>query len=234
METPKFKILVVDDDADLRELIVFTLENAKDASGKKLYNVIEAANGLEAINQYKNETPNLILMDMMMDEMDGVEACMEIRKLPNGNDAIISFLSARTEDFSHNAGIDAGADNYIEKPVKPLTLLKKVEALLRRLRLNGTPDNSNHVGDLRIDMDRYLVYIKDVEISLPKKEFELLALLISKPGVVFTRDIILSKVWGSEVVVGDRTIDVHIRKLREKLGDEYIKTVKGVGYKIEA
>lgn len=234
METSKFKILVVDDDADLRELIVFTLDSAKDANGKKLYNVIEAANGLEAISQFKNENPNLILMDMMMDEMDGVEACMEIRKLPNGNDTIISFLSARTEDFSHNAGIDAGADNYIEKPVKPLTLLKKVEALLRRLRLNGTPENSNHVGDLKIDMDKYLVYIKDVEISLPKKEFELLALLISKPGVVFTRDIILGKVWGSEVVVGDRTIDVHIRKLREKLGDEYIKTVKGVGYKIEA
>ena len=234
METSKFKILVVDDDADLRELIVFTLDSAKDANGKKLYNVIEAANGLEAISQFKSENPNLILMDMMMDEMDGVEACMEIRKLPNGNDTIISFLSARTEDFSHNAGIDAGADNYIEKPVKPLTLLKKVEALLRRLRLNGTPENSNHVGDLKIDMDKYLVYIKDVEISLPKKEFELLALLISKPGVVFTRDIILGKVWGSEVVVGDRTIDVHIRKLREKLGDEYIKTVKGVGYKIEA
>jgi two-component system alkaline phosphatase synthesis response regulator PhoP len=234
MESSKFKILVVDDDADLRELIVFTLENAKDNNGNQLYKVLEAANGLEAISQFKAETPNLILMDMMMDEMDGVEACMEIRKLPNGNDTIISFLSARTEDFSHNAGIDAGADNYIEKPVKPLTLLKKVEALLRRLRLNGSPENTTHIGDIKIDLDKYLVYIKGVEISLPKKEFELLALLISKPGVVFTRDIILSKVWGSEVVVGDRTIDVHIRKLREKLGDKYIKTVKGVGYKIEA
>jgi two-component system alkaline phosphatase synthesis response regulator PhoP len=234
MESSKFKILVVDDDADLRELIVFTLENAKDANGKQLYDVVEAANGLESITQFKLETPHLVLMDMMMDEMDGVEACMEIRKLPNGNDAIISFLSARTEDFSHNAGIDAGADNYIEKPVKPLTLLKKVEALLRRLRLNGAPENTTHIGDLRIDMDRYLVFNKEEEISLPKKEFELLALLISKPGVVFTRDIILNKVWGSEVVVGDRTIDVHIRKLREKLGDDYIKTVKGVGYKIEA
>lgn len=234
MDNSKFKILVVDDDSDLRELLVYTLENAKDASGNDLYTVLEAANGIEAIQKFKAESPSLILMDMMMDEMDGVEACVEIRKLPGGNDTVISFLSARTEDFSHNAAVDAGADNYIYKPVKPMTLLKKVEALLRRLRIKTDGDTVTTMGDLKIDMDRYLVYNKEQEISLPKKEFELLALLISKPGVVFTRDVILSKVWGSDVVVGDRTIDVHIRKLREKLGDDYIKTVKGVGYKIEA
>lgn len=233
MDNPKFKVLVVDDDADLRELLVYTLENAKDSKGDALYIVSEAANGREAIEKYKKDEHNLILMDMMMDEMDGVEACMEIRKLPKGNECVISFLSARTEDFSHNAAIDAGADNYIFKPVKPMTLLKKVEALLRRLRISTDGVAITAMGDLKIDMARYLVFKKDTEISLPKKEFELLALLVSKPGVVFTRDVILNKVWGSDVVVGDRTIDVHIRKLREKLGDEYIRTVKGVGYKIE-
>lgn len=217
------KILLVDDDSDILEFVGYNLE-------KEGFQVFTAKNGLEAIKKAKKELPHLIIMDVMMPEMDGIEACEHIRKQPELSKTVITFLTARSEDYSQLAGFEAGADDYITKPIKPKVLVSKVKALLRRSmgEENGSMLN---IRDLVIDRDEYKVMHKNEEIVLPRKEFELLWLLTSQPGKVFKREEILDKVWGSEVVVGDRTIDVHIRKLREKIGDDYFKTVKGVGYK---
>ncbi|MGB1307907.1 MAG: response regulator transcription factor, partial [Oceanihabitans sp.] len=174
---------------------------------------------------------HLIILDVMMPEMDGIEACEQIRKINSLENTIITFLTARSEDYSHVAGFDAGADDYITKPVKPKVLISKVKALLRRLQYNEVKENIITIGNLIINRDEYKIVLNGNEIILPRKEFELLSLLASKPGKVFKREDILFKVWGNEVIVGGRTIDVHIRKLREKIGDSYFKTVKGVGYK---
>jgi two-component system alkaline phosphatase synthesis response regulator PhoP len=227
MESKHYKILLVDDEQDIVDIIGYNLE-------KEGYQVETAANGKEAVSKNKSFSPHLILLDVMMPEMDGVEACREIREGNENNSPIIAFLTARNEDYSQIAGFDAGADDYIAKPIKPRVLISRVKALLRRGTSSEKVLEETMLGDIQIDKERYVVTKGITEMQLPKKEFELLALLISKPGKVFTRDHILNHVWGNEVVVGDRTIDVHIRKLREKIGDEYIKTVKGVGYKIEA
>jgi len=209
------KILVVDDEPDILELVQYNLE-------KEGFAVRIASNGIEAIDLASQWSPHLILLDVMMPEMDGMETCIKIRENAKLDDAVIAFLTARSEDYSQIAGFDAGADDYITKPIKPRVLLSRIKALLRR---GGKT--------LTIDRDRYVVIRNGEEMNLPKKEFELLSLLVSQPGKVFTRSAILSEVWGNDVVVGDRTIDVHIRKLREKLGDHYFKTVKGVGYKFQ-
>ena len=215
------RILLVDDDPDILEFIQYNLE-------KEGYAVSTASNGIEAISKAEEIVPDLILLDVMMPEMDGVETCANIREIPSLKDSVIAFLTARGEDYSQIAGFEAGGDDYILKPVKPKVLLSRIKALLRR---GAQISEVEAESGLKIDRERYEV-IKDGEkIILPRKEFELLALLMSKIGKVFTREIILSTVWGDEVVVGDRTIDVHVRKLREKLGSEYIKTIKGVGYK---
>tara|TARA_B110001452_G_scaffold250000_1_gene237919 strand:- start:23 stop:694 length:672 start_codon:yes stop_codon:yes gene_type:complete len=218
-----YKILLVDDEPDILEIISYSLESA----GYKIY---KANNGLEAIKIAKKIIPDLIIMDLMMPHMNGIDACEEIRKSNNLNDVIITFLSARGEDFSKIAGFEAGADDYITKPIKPKVLLSKVKSLLRRK--NSEQDQTIiQINDLVIDRSKYSVNLKSVELNLPRKEFELLYLLVSSPNTVFTRGKILDVVWGSDVIVGDRTIDVHIRKLREKIGNSSFKTIKGVGYK---
>ncbi len=224
MKKKDIKILLVDDEPDILEIVGYNLT----AEG---YNVLTAENGLQAVKKAKKEKPQLIIMDVMMPEMDGIEACEQIRKLPELSDTIITFLTARGEDYSQVAGFDAGADDYITKPIKPKVLVSKVKALLRRLKEEESSNSIVTIGDLVIDRDEYKITLKGEEIILPRKEFELLSLLASKPGKVFKREEILDKVWGNEVVVGGRTIDVHIRKLREKIGDDAFKTVKGVGYK---
>lgn len=218
------KILLVDDEPDILEFLGYNLT-------KEGYDVTTSTNGKEAIELAKKMQPDLIILDVMMPEMDGIETCHEIRATENLKETLIIFLSARGEDYSQVAGFDAGADDYISKPIKPRLLLSKIKAILRRKSGAEEIVLNEQQGNIRIDREKYLVYKDGEEFSLPKKEFELLALLISKPGKVFTRDVILEIVWGGDVVVGDRTIDVHIRKLREKLGDHYIKTIKGVGYK---
>ncbi len=220
------KILLVDDETDIIEFISYNLT-------KEGFDVTTSTNGKDAIEIAKKIKPDLILLDVMMPEMDGIETCQEIRAIDELKDTLVAFLSARGEDYSQVAGFDAGADDYITKPIKPRLLISRVKAILRRKSDANNTIAVNEQGNIRIDREKYLVYKDKDKLSLPKKEFELLALLISKPGKVFTRDVILESVWGGEVVVGDRTIDVHIRKLREKLGDEYIKTIKGVGYKFE-
>lgn len=222
----KKKILVVDDEEDILEFLSYNLEK----EGAKVYT---AKNGIAAIDIAKRKLPDLILLDVMMPEMDGVETCMQLREKPETKNIIIAFLTARGEDYSQIAGFDAGADDYIAKPVKPRVLISRLKALLRRKEGGSQPSGITELSSLKIDRDRYVVIKDDQELNLPKKEFELLALLISMPGKVFTRDAILSSVWGEDVVVGDRTIDVHIRKLREKIGGPHIKTIKGVGYKFE-
>lgn len=222
------KILLVDDDNDILEFIKYNLE-------KEGYQVFTANNGRVAIDIASKELPALIILDVMMPDMDGVETCIKMREHPKLKNTLIIFLTARNEDYSQIAGFDAGADDYITKPIKPRVLTSRVKALLRR---SSSTDDAETVSNIQfdgllIDRERYVVTKDNTEINLPKKEFELLALLASKPGKVFSRETILEKVWGGEVVVGDRTIDVHIRKLREKLGEDYIKTVKGVGYKFE-
>lgn len=221
------KILLVDDEQDIIDIIKYNLE-------KEDFQVYTAANGREGIEQAKKHNPNLILLDVMMPEMDGMETCNQIRATPEISNTIIAFLTARSEDYSQIAGFEAGADDYIPKPIKPRVLISRVRALLRRNGGAADVQDIISVGELEIDRERYVVTKNGDELSLPKKEFELLLLLASKPSRVFTRENIMDKVWGDEVVVGDRTIDVHIRKLREKIGESYIKTVKGVGYKIEA
>lgn len=224
MKKRDIKILLVDDEPDILEIVGYNLS----AEG---YQISTAENGLEAVKKAKKEKPQLIIMDVMMPEMDGIEACESIRKIPELSETIITFLTARGEDYSQVAGFDAGADDYITKPIKPKVLVSKVKALLRRFKEDDTSESVVKIGTLIINRDEYKISLKDKEIILPRKEFELLSLLASKPGKVFKREEILDKVWGNEVVVGGRTIDVHIRKLREKIGDDSFKTVKGVGYK---
>ncbi|NJB81305.1 response regulator transcription factor [Wenyingzhuangia aestuarii] len=224
MEKNQIKILLVDDEPDILEIVGYNLK-------KEGYDIYTADNGLEAVSQAKKIQPHLILLDVMMPEMDGVEACEKIREVPELRDVIISFFTARGEDYSQVAGFDAGADDYITKPIKPKVLTSKIKSLLRRLKEEGESNNTTDLGGIVIDRDEYLVIKDDKKIILPRKEFELFSLLTSKPGKVFNRENIMKKVWGSDVVVGDRTIDVHIRKLREKIGDDHFKTVKGVGYK---
>lgn len=223
----KQKILLVDDEQDILDLIGFNLE-------REGFEVHLANNGRKGVDIAHQVQPDLVLLDVMMPEMDGMEACREMREDPKLKNTLIAFLTARNEDYSQIAGFDAGADDYIAKPIKPRVLISRVKALLRR----NAPTEPDHQikpsSGIVIDKERYVVFKEGEELSLPKKEFELLALLTSQPGRVFTRDFILSSVWGNDVIVGDRTIDVHIRKLREKLGDDYFKTIKGVGYKFEA
>ncbi|PHX82422.1 MAG: DNA-binding response regulator [Flavobacteriales bacterium] len=220
------KILIVDDEEDILEFLSYNLN-------KEGYQVFTAADGNTAITLAKKELPHLILLDVMMPGIDGIETCRELRSLPGLQDVIIAFLTARSEDYSHIAGFDAGADDYINKPIKPRVLISRIQALLRRTTAVKKDSDFLQLGNLRINRERYLVIKDDIEITLPRKEFELIYLLASKPGKVFTREEILIKIWGYDVVVGDRTIDVHIRKLREKIGEDYIRTVKGVGYKFE-
>jgi len=224
MKNKNIIILVVDDDPDILEIVKYNLSNED-------YKVYTASDGLEAIEKAKKKKPHLIILDVMMPEMDGIEACEKIREVKNLDKTVIAFLTARGEDYSQVAGFEAGADDYITKPIKPKVLSSKVKALLRRF-INEEEDKSIYkVGDLTINKDEYKVTLKDDVISLPRKEFELLTLLTSEPAKVFKREDILNTVWGNEVVVGGRTIDVHVRKLREKIGSEHFKTVKGVGYK---
>ncbi len=224
MKKRDIKILLVDDEPDILEIIGYNLS----AEG---YEIFTAKNGLKAISQAKKHKPNLIILDVMMPEMDGIEACAKMRALPELSETVITFLTARGEDYSQLAGFEAGADDYITKPIKPKVLVSKVKALLRRFKKKDLSQDNINAGDLVINREEYKIIKGKEEIILPRKEFELLALLASKPGKVFKRDEILDRVWGNEVVVGGRTIDVHIRKLREKIGDESFKTVKGVGYK---
>jgi len=220
------KILIVDDDLDIIEILKYNLNN----SG---YFVKSANNGIKAIKKAKKFLPDIILMDVMMPEMTGIEACSEIRKIDQLRDTIIIFLSARSEDYTQISAYDAGADDYISKPVKPKILLKKISNIAKKIKLENGHSKILDLGSLKINREEYLVVKNKNKILLPRKEFELLFLLGSKPEKVFTREEIMNKVWGTQVVVGDRTIDVHIRKLREKIGEKYIKTIKGVGYKFE-
>ncbi|HOK61074.1 MAG: response regulator transcription factor [Tenuifilum sp.] len=227
MNVSRYRILIVDDEPDIVEFLSYNLK-------KEGFQIQTASNGREAIERAIDFRPHLILLDVMMPDMDGIETCEQLRKQPSTSNTLIAFLTARSEDYSQIAGFDAGGDDYITKPIKPKVLISRIKALLKR---SGTliddaesPDTIPAEG-IYIDKERYSVYVNGNELSLPKKEFELLALLYSKPQKVFTRDEIYQAVWGDDIVVGDRTIDVHIRKLREKLGDDYIKTVKGVGYK---
>ena len=226
MKKKDIKILLVDDEKDILEIVGYNLS-------QEGYQISTASNGREAIAKAKKELPQLIILDVMMPEMDGIEACENIRKIPELQDTIITFLTARSEDYSQVAGFDAGADDYIAKPIKPKVLVSKVKALLRRLKDDTKTTTTLNVGNIEINREEYKIINNGQEIILPRKEFELFYLLATKPGKVFTREEILDKVWGNEVVVGGRTIDVHIRKLREKMGDDFFKTIKGVGYKIE-
>ena len=218
------KILVVDDDPDIIEILRYNLSLAG-------YQVKSAFNGKEAVKKAKLFLPEIILLDIMMPEMDGIEACTQIKSLPSLKKTMIIFLSARSEDFTQIAAFDAGGDDYISKPVKPKILLSKIRSVVKRIHSSVNDNSRIELGNIVIDRNEYLVKIDNNNIKLPRKEFELFFLLASKPRKVFTRDEIMSKVWGINVVVGDRTIDVHIRKLREKIGDLRFKTVKGVGYK---
>ena len=224
MKKSVINILLVDDEPDIIEILRYNLTHEG-------YNVITSKDGQSAINKTEKYHPHLIIMDVMMPNMDGIEACSIIRKNPKFNDTIIMFLTARGEDYSHVAAYDAGADDYVTKPIKPKVLISKVKGLLRRFKKENALETIIDIGELRIDRDEYKVYVSGKALSLPRKEFELLYLLASKPEKVFKREKIMQSIWGSEVVVGDRTIDVHMRKLREKIGDKYFKTVKGVGYK---
>ena len=220
------RILVVDDEADILEFVGYNLR-------REGYEVLTANNGLLAIELAEKHHPSLVILDVQMPGMDGITTCERLLALPELNNTIITFLTSRSEDCSQIAGLEAGADDYITKPIRPKVLLSRVKALLRR---NSGAVNANElieVGDLILDKEQHRITYKGEEVTFAKKEFKLVELLISKPGKVFTREEILEKVWGLEVVVGDRTIDVHIRKLRQKLADHYIKTVKGVGYKFE-
>jgi len=222
----KTTILVVDDELDILEFVGYNLR-------KEGYTVLTANNGLTAIEIAQENTPDLVILDVMMPDMDGVETCERMRAIPKLTNTIITFLTARSEDYSQIAGLEAGADDYITKPIRPKVLLSRVKALLRRRVVSDDFSNKLELGDIIIDKEKHTVLYKNLKVELAKKEFKLLELLASKPGKVFTRQEILENVWGLEVVVGDRTIDVHIRKLREKINDQYIKTVKGVGYKFE-
>ncbi|RLD33243.1 MAG: DNA-binding response regulator [Bacteroidetes bacterium] len=220
-----YKILLVDDEEDIIEFLSYNLQ-------KEGFEVSAAFNGLEAVKKATSEKPHLIIMDVMMPEMDGIEAVKEIRKNPDLDDTLIIFLTARSDDLTQITGLESGADDYVTKPVKPKVLISRLTALLRRSTRKGQPDVIR-INDLVIDREQFLVFRENKEIRLPKKEFKLLRLLASEPNKVFTREEIFSKVWGDDVIVGDRTIDVHVRKIREKTGVDYIRTVKGIGYKLE-
>ena len=225
MDKSKIKILCVDDEPDILEILKYNLSNEG-------YDVSTAKDGEKAVEIAKGIVPNVIIMDIMMPNMDGIQACELLRSDKMFNDTLIMFLTARGEDYSHIAAYEAGADDYVQKPVKPKILVSKVKGLLRRSEKNLEKEiDEIQFGNFKINRDKYKVYVDDKSISLPKKEFELLSLLSSKPDKVFKREKIMEKVWGEKVIVGDRTIDVHIRKLREKIGDKYFKTIKGVGYK---
>lgn len=228
MNNKDFKILLVDDEPDILEFLSYNIT-------KEGFEVSTAQNGKEAIEMAKKINPHLILLDVMMPEMDGIETCEALRQDSKLKNTIIAFLTARGEDYSQIAGFDAGGDDYITKPVKPKVLVSRIKALLKRyssVEKEEVEDNTIiQQSNLIIDKERYIVIKDEEELVLPKKEFELLVLLITKPDRVFTRDEIFSTVWGDDIVVGDRTIDVHIRKLREKIGEGHIKTIKGVGYK---
>jgi len=219
------KILLVDDERDILDFLSYNLENAG-------YEVRVAQNGLEGVKVAQKFLPDLILLDMMMPEMDGVQTCEEIRNLDTKKEIVVAFLTARGEDYSQIAGFDAGADDYILKPIKPKVLMSRIKALLKRaVKIEDTEERIIKAGPLKIDLKKHIVFFGELEVNLPKKEFNLLTLLCKNTGEVKTREEIMDQVWGTEVVVGDRTIDVHIRKLREKLGEELITTIKGVGYK---
>ena len=223
----KFKILIVDDEPDILEFIGYNLK-------KEGFNVYQASTGREGIESAKKHRPDLILLDVMLPEIDGIETCEEIRKIPSLSRTIIAFLTARAEDYSQIAGFEAGGDDYITKPIKLKVLISRIRALLKRSQINMVDEKdvvSNKSGEIILDREAFVVLKRGEEVQLPKKEFELLNLLISKPGKVFTREEIFHEVWGDNIIVGDRTIDVHIRKVREKIGGEFIQTVKGVGYK---
>ena len=221
------KVLLVDDEQDIVELLKYNLE-------REGYQIFTALNGKDAIKSARTNNPDLIVLDIMMPGIDGIEVCTQLRQMPEFKHTLIVFLTARGEDYSQIAAFEAGADDHITKPVRPKVFVSKVKALLKR---SGTEKNEERIlesNGIKIDLDRVLVYLGDQELQLPKKEFELLVLLMSKPGKVFKREEIYGQVWGNEQFVGDRTIDVHIRKLREKLGDDRIKTIKGIGYKFDA
>lgn len=228
MDKEAHKILIVDDESDILEFLSYNLK-------REGYSVYTARNGRSAIESAQKLNPHLILLDVMMPEMDGIETCERMRDIPELNNSIIAFLTARGEDYSQIAGFEAGGDDYIQKPIKPKVLVSRIRALIKRADRGSKAINSEvrvlEKEGLIIDREKYLVLKEDEELILPKKEFELLLLLSSKPGKVFTRDEIFQSVWEDNVIVGDRTIDVHIRKLREKIGENYIKTIKGVGYK---
>ena len=228
MDYSKFKILLVDDEPDVIEFLGYNLK-------KHGFIVYSAKNGKEAIKMVKNFNPQLILLDVMMPEMDGIETCEEIRKIPGCGNILIAFLTARGEDYSQIAGFDAGADDYITKPIKPKVLVSRITALLKRY--NGKSDNNEdnsilEIGDFEIDKEKHQIKFKNKILELPKKEYELLFLLSSKPEKMFSREEIFAKIWGDDSYIGDRTIDVHIRKIREKIGKDKIVTIKGVGYKL--
>lgn len=224
MAIDTYKILLVDDEPDILDFIGYNLK-------KEGYLVFTALDGHEAVAKALEHLPHLVILDVMMPGMDGIETCEKLKEIPELKSTIITFLTARNEDYSQLAGFGAGADDYIAKPIKPGLLISRVKALLRRYRPEVSGDEADMAEGLRIDREKYVVWRNNQKVSLPRKEFELLDLLVSKPGKVFTREEIFLCVWGSEVIVGERTIDVHIRKLREKIGEAYIVTVKGVGYK---
>ena len=228
MENDKseFRILLVDDEPDILEFVGYNIR-------KEGYTLFTALNGNDAVRTAETEIPHLIILDIMMPGMDGIETCKELRKIPLLRKSLIMFLTARAEDFSQIAGLDAGGDDYVTKPVKPRVLMSRINALMRRLPGSSVKNSSQTGTDIVIDRERYLVIKNKKEYQLPRKEFELLSLLTSKPARVFTREEIFEEVWGNDVIVGDRTIDVHIRRIREKLGIENIRTIKGVGYKYE-
>lgn len=221
------KVLLVDDEPDIVELLKYNLE-------REGYQVSTALNGRDALKVAKANRPDLIVLDIMMPGMDGVEVCNQLRQLPEFKHTLITFLSARGEDYSQIAGFEAGADDYITKPVRPKVFLSKVKALLKRSTSDRPDGQVMEANGVKVDLEKVMVQVGEKEMQLPKKEFELLVLLMSKPGKVFKRDEIYGQIWGNELFVGDRTIDVHIRKLREKIGEDRIKTVKGIGYKFDA
>ena len=228
MSVNKQKILIVDDEPDILELIEYNLK-------KEGYQVFTARNGQEAVSEAKRVLPDLIILDIMMPKMDGIEACRTMRAMPEFKNTFMVFLTARSEEYSEIAGFNVGADDYIAKPIKPRVLVSRINAILRRnVQPNEETENRLEISDLVIDRESFLVYQQGEKVVLAKKEFELLYLLASRPGKVYTRDVILKTIWEDSVVVTNRTIDVHIRKIREKLGDNYVSTVKGVGYKFES
>ncbi len=228
MEEKPRSIFIVDDEPDILEFLSYNLK-------KEGYVVNTASDGEEGLEKIKQVDPDLVILDIMMPKMDGVEVCRQLREDTKFDDTVVVFLTARNEDYSQIAGFEVGADDYITKPIRPRVFISRIKALLRRKNRNATEEASKVLvyGEFEIDREKFIVRNKGEEIYLAKKEFELVELLTSKPGKVFTREEIFNKVWGTEVIVGNRTIDVHIRKVREKIGDSYIKTVKGIGYKFE-